>query len=80
MTVRSPHLALKVMQDIAKMLEGRIYTMSNKTHVTYITIQDNTGNNANWSHDKDDCEIVVNRTNRNVRQYLHNIQKHRSTR
>jgi hypothetical protein len=80
MVIRSPHLALRVMQDIAKMLNAKVYTLSNKTHVTYITIQDTTGNIAYWSHDTDDCEIVVNRSNRNVRQYLHNIQKHRSTR
>jgi hypothetical protein len=80
MVIRSPHLALRVLQDVAKMFDAKVYTLSNKTHVTYIAVTDMNGDIASWSHDKYDCEIVVNRSNRNVRQYLHNVQKHRSTR
>ena len=77
MIIKSPHLAYKVMSDLANMMNARMFTLSNHQHVTYIALTNNDGNVGYWSHDDDDCEIVINNKNHNVKQYLHNVRKRR---
>jgi len=78
MVIKSPTLAYKVMSDIAALLNGKLFTLHNHQHVTYIAITTSAGECAYWSHDEDDCEIVIINNNRNVRQYLHNMRKRRN--
>lgn len=80
MTIRSPERALLIMNDIATLTRGYVRTLSNGTHDTFIKVTSINGDIALWSHDIDDCEIVVIRDNPNVKQYLLNLEKRRQLR
>lgn len=80
MLIRSPEQARLIMQDIATLTRGYVRTLSNGTHDTFIKVMSLDGDIALWSHDVDDCEIVVMRNNPNVKQYLFNVEQRRQMR
>jgi len=78
--IRSPEQARRIMQDIATLTRGHVRTLSNGRHDTFIKVTSLDGDIALWSHDLDDCEIVVMRNNANVKQYLLNLEQKRKAR
>jgi hypothetical protein len=74
--IRNPYAARKVMQDIAYLVNGYTFTLSNNRHDTFIAVKTTyDGDMAYWSHDEDDCIIYVDERNVNVRTYLRKYRR-----
>jgi hypothetical protein len=77
----SPRLARQIMQDIAHITRGymRTWAIGGEDHL--IRVFDNDSEIiASWNYYCSEPSIVVNRGNRNVEQYMLNLEQKRKAR